>query len=725
MPKRTSEHSFKITADQSSARAVRRAISESFSAKALKEFSKETRNMRMEIERFIKEQTKSGRDGIAQNKELIDTVKDLKSAYKEVWEEKKRIAAEEREENRRQREENKEERRAAEDERKKSRVEAEKTRQQYTTSKRRSFGAGLIQGLGIADYFPTDPGMKARLAGNLVGMGIRRAGGAATAPFINPGISGLTQLIGAVPLIGGAAAGALNAASGMFGRAVGLDQARLQNLYLMGGDPMREGAAYLNAARNFKPLYDLKQAEINAQQARENQRISSTRELTRKQLGRIRAQNVVQKIGGLSAGGGRRVFLSPIAQMPTENVQQTAVRMANNELIAARQYNEQEDRRNFLNNIAGKIFGPLMQGTTGQIFQPGFGAGYGITPEGMQGAISEFYGARGGLPHDQRNLREALALKNIFGIGYQQTGALGRFRNTGARSDTTAISNIVASAFIQGFRGSHMQEYMQELVTQGREAEQRGVKIDAADFTRQTAVIGAMGVNPIQALRITGGMNRMARDISQRGIQSPEQFLVMRAAGFDPQGGTVSYLRALENMEGQFTPESLQRLMGFIQQGALQIRGRTEEETTLRRRFAVKRFFGNLNIPIGAQIAQQIVESGMQTDPKQIETMQASMKALNVTNMRELLDVSARGRTQAGAGLAVFQAGIGAQQIAVGREMTGAFKDLNRISIETAKSIGNFRYQIESVTKAMLAMTRGIERLTRGNLWENLKNAIF
>ena len=99
----------------------------------------------------------------------------------------------------------------------------------------RNFAAGLVQGSGLGQYIPTEPGMGARIAGTMVAGGVRRAAGGAAAPFLTPGVGGFAQGLSAIPGLGGFAAGALQTAAAGYQSAAGMDAAQLASLFQAGG----------------------------------------------------------------------------------------------------------------------------------------------------------------------------------------------------------------------------------------------------------------------------------------------------------------------------------------------------------------------------------------------------------------------------------------------------------------------------------------------------------
>jgi hypothetical protein len=174
-------------------------------------------------------------------------------------------------------------------------------RTQQRAQRRQGFVAGLAQGAGVAQYIPTGPGMLPRMAGAMVGRGARRVGRGAMG-FMPMG-GGLSTMLQALPG-GGLAAGAFEAAQGMFQEAVGFSQARLENLPY----------AVLGGQRGINPRYAEAEEAVEIQKGlltqakdvRDARRLKRGQELTRRRKNAIRMINqkrALQKLQGGKAVG--------------------------------------------------------------------------------------------------------------------------------------------------------------------------------------------------------------------------------------------------------------------------------------------------------------------------------------------------------------------------------------------------------------------------------------
>ncbi len=60
----------------------------------------------------------------------------------------------------------------------------------------------------------------------------------------------------------------------------------------------------------------------------------------------------------------------------------------------------------------------------------------------------------------------------------------------------------------------------------------------------------SVGLRGPQIGRVTAGVNSAAMDLSSRGVSSPVDMIMMRAAGYDPSQGIEGYAAASNKMAG-------------------------------------------------------------------------------------------------------------------------------------------------------------------------------
>jgi hypothetical protein len=247
--------------------------------------------------------------------------------------------------------------------------------------------------------------------------------------------------------------------------------------------------------------------------------------------------------------------------------------------------------------------------------------GYGA--EETQSFFGQMFQARGGTAGRsstirQANVKEALALQRLYGIGGAQAGGFYRMMmpGAGAGAESMTMGEAVAGAEAQKLKGSQVVEYLQQLVQQGKKMEQEGIKFDPRSLTAAPALFRGLGFEGLQAARVGMGMRGAAQGVSSRGVSSPMDVLLTRAAGFEPGGGPESYAKAMESLEDP-SPELMERAIGMITSGA-KAAGRGPAFTAMQ----VKRAFRRMNIPIGFKQARtmlQRTEGGELTDEARAE----------------------------------------------------------------------------------------------------------
>ena len=616
-----------------------------------------------------------------------------------------------------------------------------------TSQQKQSFFAGLAQGAGIAQYIPTGPGMAARMGGAVIGgMGRRMIGGAA-APFMTPGMEGMQRLMQSIPG-GGAMAAALGVRAQMFQQAVGFSKARQAALPYAGGVGafgMQEAMA--QAAKERARGIDLSLQKVKPRLtgvspaiALRNQQAEALRGAEREggfsspmgQFGMVGAavragkrvpavmanaksarDALLRKGFSVLSGGG---IIPPDGVEPTP-IEKTMMAKAAPVVGSTRITGKERER---IAEARAKIRAPFEARASAMeaVSLPGagFGVKFGIGPQQMMQALGGFMQSRGGVftAGAKGQFEEALAAQTGFGVSAQVSGGYARQKGIGGgMAAGGGLSQALQSAVVLGLRGSRAVEYLQQLVSLGTVAEKRGVKFDDTGFARQTALIKSTGIAGSQAQRIAGGLTQNAMDISERGVQSPADLAIMRAAGFDPKGGRMSYIRASNKLEGGMTPDMLNNLMGMVTQSGS---GSIEEQA-----FYLKRLFGRgFKTSIGSKQATKLLmmkQGGASSSEimKQYEDMASKAES---AGSRERLIGGAAGMARKGAGLAVRAAGLDAENIALGGKMATTFINIEKSGRNMAITLGKFDDQMQKVTKAMVDFT---SIFAEGNLSEKLK----
>lgn len=642
--------------------------------------------------------------------------------------------------------------------------------QDETSRKRQGFVAGLGQGLGVAQYLPTGPGMMGRMAGAMVGGGLRRGIGAGIAPFQMPGIGGFAQALQAIPFFGPAASGAIQAASGMYQQAVGYQQSQLQNLYLGGGrlgGGMQQGLggargqasratiAAINAEqatirRNEQMVNDAKKAENwtrhfnQLRGAWRQQYLEQAKREKREgkatggaaEIDEMNIQNIVGGIQKLTPKNAPGAFgRAAMRRMPDFNAE--ATRLHQGTIAAAKETLETSKER--LADLQAQAraeagrnrFLKLRQRFVGQTLGVGFGAEFGFGPTQVQGMLGQFGQARGGLlDREMRGqLREAMAAQVFAGVGVQQSGQFYRMGmagggGTGARS----LSESIAYSMVQGLEGSQIAESLSTLVNLGQSAEQQGVKIDPREFQRGVTLMGAQGIGlqGLQAQRVTGGISRAAMQLSQQGVRGPQDMLLMRAAGYDPSKGPLSYVRAIQRLEGGISGEGggeiLTNLLGMMTQGT---QGGGVFAAPEMQAFFLRRLMGRMGVGIGAGQATKILDAYRKTgqiDPETMSRIKESQRAAEDPNVRQDLITAGARRAGFGAPAAVQAARMQAEQIQQGQKFGKLMDQLQRASVDTVKVLGNFEGGLTSAAGKVREFIQAVDAFTKSGLMRGIKN---
>lgn len=584
----------------------------------------------------------------------------------------------------------------------------------FNAERKRGFAAGMAQGLGVAQYIPSEAGMGRRMAGAMIGQGIRRAGGAMMAPINQPGVGGMAAMLGAIPLVGQMASGQIQALAGMYQEAVAYQSQARGALFAQGrgfspsemkarrargeilvGQEQARGQYMLSIAKRVNEETRARESRAGKRLAKEQQTQGSVpwyarsgREAASRAartsaavVDAIDAELLAEGPPSLAAQGGRRL---PLAERtdPALIKQETRDRIRTIRARARAQ-------------------------PTGL---PGMGAGvrFGFGPKEMMGQFTQFMQARGGTYDDVRQTQFIQQLAaTTMGVSAGMAGQYSRMGAAGGGGMGSAdLATALSSARALDLRGSQIPEYLQQLVSLGQEAERSGVKIDERSMTRQAALLHTVGLRGSQIARVTTGLSRSAMQLSQRGVSSPSDMLMLRAFGYDPSQGPEGYAKAMLAMEGGMGPQQLNRLMGMLvgagssgPMGALEL----------------KRFFGGRGTPISGQMATQMIDAYQngKLGREYVDKLNRTMDKTDRMGTHQALVKYAAGKVGRGAPVTIAEAGMEAQRISLGIKMTGTMENLNTASINAAKAVANFSGQLKTISGLMATITAKIERMTR------------
>jgi len=653
------ETKVKVTADTSGLREIESANKKAFDARAQREFIVQAKNLERDLARLTKTQGEMVR-------ELLKVDRGTK-AYKDLGRELRNVQ------------------RDADSVRRVMQDIATITSR--GSERKQGFVAGMGQGLGVTQYLPTGPGMIPRMGGAMIGGALRRAGGAALSPFQSPGLGGFAGLLSAVPGIGPAAANTLMAGAGMFQQATAFSGAKLQNmpyadlesrgrLRTLWQKPVTETVQ----GPNYKKPYTAAEAKRLAESEAEWAKKTDAQNLSRMDYyaALFKRSEVLRK----------------------EEVERGSLK--------------EVTTRKPVRDKQGKIV-KYREDVTG-IPGADFGVNLGYAPEETQQFFGGMMGARGGQSDPDflnRNVKEAMALNRMYGVSAELAGGFERMQMPGAgdigrhgkfeigvRQQSLAQATMTATAV--GLSGSQIPEYLSMLVEQGKRMEQSGIKFDVANLTGTAKMLSAMGLEGLQAARVAKEANTAGSAVSARGVSSPAEMLLARAAGFDPSKGPGSYALAMEKIEEGIPPDVMQRLVSMVTSGAKA----NADDPSLQRRW-VRQTFQRLKINMSSSQAGALLSGDEATTAKALDEIQ--------TRAARPFDVSA---AEAGVGrvggLKRAQAGLQASQIAAGGNLSETYISLEKTGIVAVQTLGNFAKGLTSVTNGILDIMKSINAWTAG-----------
>jgi hypothetical protein len=577
--------------------------------------------------------------------------------------------------------------------------------------RRQGFVAGVAQGVGVAQYIPTGPGMGARMGGAALGGMARRAAGGMAAPFVSPGVGGFAGALGAIPFIGQAAGAAVMAGQGYFQQAIAFDRARIENLpyaqWRTSGEMDRRKIIADERIRQIRTAGRIQERQAVKRRAR---------------LARTSAEQMAERLGGPRAGAmGRGAafegMLDQIDRAMEEGVKTPA------------EYQQWLNRRTGLGVTPPTIEElnrtprEIRQRTRQQVESvrrwsrqrvyglptAGAGAKYGFAPTAVQGMFGEYMGARGGVARVQNEFRDVMVARRLFGVGAGLAGGYGRMMQPGAGGAGPGIARTIATALATGLRGSLITEHLQTLVQQGRQMEQEGVRFDISNLTGSAATLRALGMQGMQPTRVMGQMQAAARGVSARGVSGPMDLLMARAAGYRPEGGAESYAAAMNMLAGGLSPEMMTGLLGQITQGA-----RGGDWGPQMQRMLVRRAMGQMGVRVGPEQAGMLLQ-GFQGGQLTGEA-QSVLADIQQRSGRMGAEGFAR-QARLGAGIvggkAVYAAGAEAQQIATGNKLAGMYMNLERVGRRSVSALSGFSSQLETASNFVLQAFKRIDEVAQ------------
>lgn len=560
------------------------------------------------------------------------------------------------------------------------RVQQRQARQEEARERRQrrsggaGFVAGMAQGMGVAQYLPSEQNMPHRIAGAALGGGVRRGAGMAAAPFQTPGIGGLSQAVAEIPFVGGFGSAALQSAAASYQSAVAYDRARLQNLHLAG----RQETVNLGVDRARQEA-----AEAEMQRAQDDEvRARSTAKVVGRKGMQARAAAMRAR---RQQGFFGRMFGDKTPEEHTAEAYEGAAGTTQDAIVKAQQDQKAAaaklaDASRERKTVRGGL-GPIEMGTD-----------LGFLPIETQGIIGQFFGARGGTmgPEGQRQAEEAMAAQRMFGVQAGQAGQFARGAMAGGGGTRgQSLAETLQGAFVIGLRGAQIPELLGTLVSLQQRAEKQGIKIDAQEFIKTTMTMNAAGLQGLQGQRVAGELTGAAQGLAQRGAQSPLDVLMLRAAGFRPNQGLEGYAQAMQRLE---TPD--QDLLNNVMQQLTQGAGGGGAGSQL----LLKRALGRMGVQVGMGQAGDLIRGFQGGEAPDITALMGQQRqAGGAAAMGRQAEDKVTMYTQTGRAAAKLEA----QRIGVGQGMAGAMVGMERNMINAGKVAANFAGNMQSLNKVV------------------------
>ena len=565
------------------------------------------------------------------------------------------------------------------------------------------FGAIGFGGMGGGGAMVGGQGGGAALAALAYGLG-RRTWQGATSPFLMPGVSGMAAGISAVPVIGPAIAGLMQAGQGYVQQATAFSGARLENLPyadLGARGRLRTHPGYGRAEQQFleasRMRAGLEMAAPHIRTAMDATLGGATGARLVRQVASQGAMTVGLLGRGLMEGGVSNIDPGSMAKWIGKEMRKPGQakelvkfgkEMAGytdpteNWLRAARAAEAAAARR------VAKQAKYVREDATG-IPGAGFGASMGFAPEEMQQFFGSLMGARGGRSSHQflwGGVREAMAAKRMYGVSPELSGRFFRMATPTGGGSEVSLQYAVQSGVAIGLSGSHISEYLSTLVDQGKEIEASGIKFDTKALIQNVQFTRALGFDELQAVRVAGGIGGAGRRLAERGVQSPMDVLLMRAAGYSPEQGAEGYATAQEKLESM-NPAMIKGLLGAVTEGAGGGGWGPKMQALM-----VKRAMGRMGVKIGMKQAEVLIGGfqGGQLSPnaqKEFEAIQLRAEEGG------LVEGGIAGSARMG-GLKVAAASLQAEQIGVGGRLAGTFFKLDRAGVKAVSALADFNKQL-------------------------------
>jgi hypothetical protein len=357
---------------------------------------------------------------------------------------------------------------------------------------------------------------------------------------------------------------------------------------------------------------------------------------------------------------------------------------------------------------------------------PGEGVPYGLGPTQMASLFGEYMHARGGDYTDirQSQFHDVMAAETGYGISGGLAGQFARIGTGtgGGRTGPQGLSGVLAAADAMKMKGSMTEEYLKALVEQGHRAETQGVRFNAPEFVRMTAMLNSAGIAPLQATRIAGGLQQAAMQVGARGEHGGSDMLMLEAAGFTPGGSEEDYAKARRRLQGGLTGKRMSHLIGRVSEGS---RTFGYGGPVLESLF-FQQYMQGQGTSMSMKTARKLMDMsrGGGLEGKTADEVKGIMDALESPEASKGVRKEAKRKLGTNAGLTVSSAGLESMRVGAGGRVAGMVVGLEKVGLSTISILQNFGDEMQGLIALMQRAIKFGAAKTKGGLRGVINRAV-
>jgi hypothetical protein len=266
----------------------------------------------------------------------------------------------------------------------------------------------------------------------------------------------------------------------------------------------------------------------------------------------------------------------------------------------------------------------------------------------------------------------------------------------GAGSALAGLAGVIAQALAAGVDKSNMAEAIQDIASQQSQYASTGLAADPGSYFAGAGALNRLGISDPRARGITGQMRDKGRGIATGGLSNSTDYAMLTTlGGFRPGGSEDELGAALERME---TGGDLSKIPDLLRMASDASGG------GLAGRIAASQVGG---VPLSE--ARRILAG--EVDPAAAAAQDAARKSGMTVD--QLGGAASRQVDTYGSG-ARTSAALSNERAATGANFIQTAANLERAQLASTRSIGAFNTQLDSLTTAVLTVSRAIERAANG-----------